>query len=93
VNVRQSASLLHQVGGALQEQLELGAVITAATFPEDGYTFDGLMAKAEQQLAATPPIHLNGSSDGAANPNGANPKNIAHNRLPPATDVSVVSER
>ncbi len=93
VNARQAASLVQQIGGALQEQLDLGAVITAATFPEDSYTFDGLMAKAEQQLAATTPNHLNGGRDGEASQNGSSPKNIAHNCLQLAADVSVVSER
>lgn len=45
-----SGTLLKQIDSTLQAQLGLRIKGTAATFPQDGFTFDGLVANAEHKL-------------------------------------------
>lgn len=46
----QSATLLQQINQALYQQLGMRAKWASATFPEEGFTYDGLMASAERKL-------------------------------------------
>lgn len=46
-----SNRLLQQMGTALQNQLDINVKRSSATFPEEGFTFDGLIASAEEKLS------------------------------------------
>jgi hypothetical protein len=73
----QSTSLVQQINAALQEQLGLRTTWASATFPEDGFTFDGLMARAEGKLSPQAPASFNGTQP---------------NRLQPPTDLAALKE-
>ncbi|MEZ4681125.1 MAG: hypothetical protein R2932_43620 [Caldilineaceae bacterium] len=55
----QSAQLLHEINAALQQQLGLPTTWSYATFPEEGLTFDGLLATAEHKLSTTQLLYFN----------------------------------